>query len=102
LKGKSPHIETQSSYDLVCATVSPYDFHSNWRDWLFWNEKDFSFYEPRVENEKAVFTTSFGNEFHFRQNVEANRIRILKLPPLPQKMWNDDKVEKYWDGIGLE
>jgi hypothetical protein len=102
VKGKTPRIETQSSYDLVCATASPYDFHSNWRDWLFWNEKDFSFYVPRVENEKAIFRTSFRNEFHFRENVEANRIRILELPPLPQKMWKDKEVEKYWKNIDEE
>jgi hypothetical protein len=102
VKGKTPRIETQSSYDLVCVTASPYDFHSNWRDWLFWNEKDFSFYEPKVEEEKASFDSGFNNEFHFRQNLETNRIKILELPPLPSKMWDSEEVEKYWKGIEVE
>lgn len=100
VKGKTPRIETQCAYDLVCATAEPYDFHSNWRDWLFWNEKDFSFYEPRVLDENAKFRTSFGNEFHFRQNVETKRIRILKLRPLPQNLWQYDEVQNYWKDIG--
>jgi len=102
VKGKLPRIETQSSYDLVSVTASPYDFHCNWSDWLFWNEKDFSFYETRIEDEKAMYRTSFGNEFHFRQNVETNRLKILKLPPLPQKMWDGEEVENYWKDIGVE
>jgi hypothetical protein len=102
VKGKTPRIETQCSYDLVCVTASPYDFHSSWLDWLFWNEKDFSFYDPKVEDEKARFDSGFNNEFHFRQNLETNRIKILKLPPLPQKMWDGEEVEKYWKGIEVE
>ena len=100
--GKTPHIETQCTYDLVSVTASPYDFHSHWQDWLFWNEKGFSFYESRVEKEKGSFRTSFGNQFRFRQEIEKNRTKILRLPPLPQKMGEDDKVEKYWKGVGVE
>jgi hypothetical protein len=102
VKSKTPRIETKSSYDLVSVTASPYDFHSSWRDWFFWNEKDFTFYDPKVEDEKVRFDSGFGNEFRFRQNIETNRIRILKLPPLPAKMWDDGEVEKYWEGIGVE
>ena len=85
----------------MCVTAQPYDFHASWREWLFWNEKDFSFYEQRKQGENAAFSTGWGNDFPFRQKVDLNRVKVLELPPLPQKMWDYDEVEKYWKGIEL-
>lgn len=52
VKGKRSYIEARYSYDKVYVTTYPYEFHSEWRDWLFWNEKTFSFYDQRMEDEK--------------------------------------------------
>jgi hypothetical protein len=99
VKGKTPRIETQATYDIVAVTAEPHDFHSQWRDWLFWNEKDFSFYERRIQKENATFSTGWGNEFKFRQNIEKNRLKILDCPPLPKRGDIDTKLDKYWKRI---
>ena len=99
LKGKSPRIETQATYDIVAVTAEPHDFHSQWRDWLFWNEKDFSFYERKIQKENATFSTGWGNEFKFRQDIERNRLKILDCPPLPKRGDTDTKLDKFWKRI---
>ncbi len=99
VKGKTPRIETQATYDIVAVTAEPHDFHSQWRDWLFWNEKDFSFYERRIQKENATFSTGWGNEFKFRQDIERNRLKILDCPPLPKRGDIDTKLDKYWERI---
>ena len=97
VKGRTPHIEMHSAYDRVCVAAEPYDFHAQWSDWLFWDEKNFSFYNQRAESEKA--TPDFWDDFRFRQTIETNRVTILNLPPLPPKMLDFDEVEKYWQSI---
>jgi len=99
-KGKRPCIEARYSFAKVFITAYPYEFHSEWRDWLFWNEKTFSFYDARMEDEKIQNGSEFESEFEFRSNVERNRKRIMSLPPLPRKMWEGEAVEKYWSGVG--
>jgi hypothetical protein len=76
-KGKRPYIEARYSYDKVYVTAYPYEFHSAWRDWLFWNEKTFSFYDRRMEDEKIQNGSQFEGEFTFRSNIERNRKRII-------------------------
>jgi hypothetical protein len=98
IKGKVPRIDTRCRYEQVSVTASPYDFHSSWRDWFFWNEKEFSFYYTKVENER-IQNGSFFKELSFRLSLETNRANILKLPPLPQNMWGDTNVESYWNSI---
>jgi hypothetical protein len=99
VKGKNPRIETQSRYDLVAVTAEPYDFHTQWRDWLFWNERDFSFYQGNIQKENADFHTSYGNQFKFRQEVEKKRLQVLKFPPLPKRGDADHTLDKYWEQI---
>lgn len=99
IKGKEPRIETKCQYEQVQVTATPYDFHSNWRDWFFWNEKAFSFYDPKVEEEKIQDGVQYSGELRYRLNLETNRVDILKLPPLPKRMWDFDEVEKYWSAV---
>ena len=101
VKGKNPHIEATYSLDVVYVTAYPYDFHSHWRDWLFWNEKAFSFYDSRHLNEQLELGSFGYNKLDLRFKVERNRQKILKLPPLPPRMWNYDEVTKYWHDIGF-
>jgi hypothetical protein len=101
VKGKSPHIEANYSLDAVYITAYPYDFHSHWRDWHFWNEETFSFYDSRHEEEKLRLGSYEYNKFDLRLEVERNRQKILKLPLLPPKMWDYDDVDKYWQDIGI-
>jgi hypothetical protein len=100
VKKPEPHIEAQCNYDQVFVTISPYDFHTNWRDWYFWNEKDFSFYDSQILTEKISLGTEWGGNFKFRLDLEKKRLKILRLRPLPQNMYGMDD-EKYWKGIGL-
>ena len=100
VKGKVPRIETQCNYDQVWIMASPYDFHSKWRDWYFWNEKNFSFYDSKALNENM--DRSWGGDFKFRLNLETNRVKILNLPPLPQKMLDGSDSENYWKNIVIQ
>jgi hypothetical protein len=99
VKGKEPRIETKCQYEQVDVAATPYDFHSSWRDWFFWNEKEFSFYDPKVEEEEIQDGVQYYGEPGFRLNLETNRVNILKMPPLPQRMWDDSEVEKYWNAV---
>jgi hypothetical protein len=96
VKGKNPRIEATFSLDAVYVTAEPYDFHSHWRDWFFWNEKDFSFYDPRIQDEKLELGSFEYNKYNFRLKIERNRKAVLKLPPLPPRMFD---VDKYWKPI---
>jgi hypothetical protein len=98
VKGKRPGIEASYFFDKVLVTAHPYEFHSGWRDWLFWNEKTFSFYDPGMEDDKIENGAVFDSEFTFRSNIERNRKGVLALPTLPPKMWEQDAVQKYWYG----
>lgn len=99
VKGLTPHIEMHSALDRVDVAAEPYDFHAQWSDCLFWDEKSFSFYNERAESAKA--TPFFWSDFPFRQTIETNRVNILHLPPLPARMLDYDEVEKYWQRIPL-
>jgi hypothetical protein len=101
VKGKIPRIEATYCLDAVYVTAYPYDFHSHWRDWLFWNEHTFSFYDDRHEEEQVRLGSLEYNKLELRLEVERNRQRILKLPPLPLQMWDYDEVTKYWQDIGI-
>jgi len=101
VNGNKPRIEARYSYDVVCVTTNPYDFHSAWKDWLFWNEKAFSFYDARNESEKRKLASNLDSKFSWRLRVERNRNRIINLPPLPQGKSAADDDSKYWKGIGL-
>ena len=102
VKGKNPRLELQSNYDLVAVTADPYDLHSQWRDWLFWNEKNFSFYDRRIQEENGNFATSYGNEFKFRQQLEKKRLEVLYLPPVPARHDLDNEFDKQLKKIDQE
>jgi len=102
VKGKHPRVEATHSYDAAYVSVNPYDFHSTWKDWLFWNEKTFSFYDPRIETEKIKLISGSDDSFSLRLQVERNRKKITKLPPFPQSKSAADNDDKYWKGIGLQ
>ena len=101
VKGKIPRIEATYSLDAVYVTAYPYDSHSRWRDWLFWNEDTFSFYDNRHEKEQLKLGSLPYNKLNLRLDVERNRQKIRKLPPLPSRMWDDADVAKYWHDIGI-
>ena len=101
VKGKTPHIEATHSLEAVYVTAYPFDFHARWRDWLFWNEETLSFYDNRHEEERLELGSFEYNKFDLRLNVERNRQKILKLPPLPPKMWDYFDVSNYWQDIGI-
>jgi hypothetical protein len=68
---------------------------------LFWDEKTFSFYNSRIQDEKIQNGSEFDGSFSFRQNLERNRKKIMGLPALLPRMWQDEAVEDYWKGIGV-
>ena len=100
VKDSGIRIEAQCIYDRVLANSNPYDFHSNWRDWYFWNDKTFSFYDPNSIAERIRLGTDAGMDFNVRLTLETNRLKILSLPPLLPKMTEMDAYE-YWKGIGM-
>jgi hypothetical protein len=98
VKGKSPRLEARCAFDKVFETAYPYELHASWRDWLFWNGKAFSFYNARIEDQKIELGSNPNDKFNFRLQIEKNRKKITKLPPLPKRML-EDEAEDYWKGI---
>lgn len=52
-----------------------------------------------IQKENATFTTGYGNEFKFRQEIEMKRLKILELPPVPKRSDIDNTLDKYWERI---
>jgi hypothetical protein len=101
-RGSKPRVEVTCSFDRVFDTAYPYDFHAQWKDWLFWDEERFSFYSKRIEDEKLDLSSDSDARFNLRFEVEQSRRRVMNLPPLPQQMWEYEAVTKYWKGIGYK
>ena len=93
VRGKRSYIEAKYSLDKVYVTAYPYDLHAQWRDWLFWDEEIYSFYNTRVQDEKLKLSSRHDNRFCFRLNIEYNRKKIIELPALPEKI---DIIRNSW------
>lgn len=83
VKGKQPRVLMRCRYDAVNAQMEPYDFHAEWKDWLIWDEKAFSFYKTQFENSKVEIGNFYGCNLCIRRNISQIRNLVLKLQPVP-------------------
>ncbi|HVM62186.1 MAG TPA: hypothetical protein VMV72_15085 [Verrucomicrobiae bacterium] len=87
-KGMRPRIVLKHHYDTVLTGAEPYDNHSEWTEWLFWNATAFSLYDAKIADtniQNGKWTQGLDG---LRMNIERGREEVLKLPPLPSTVTN--------------
>lgn len=103
-QGRRPNILLTYSFDKTAITAEPYDFHAKWREWLFWDDNNFSFYNPSHEKSKLYYSKGL---FCKRVKIGAIRKRILTLGPVPNPQTCNDNIaddyfEKIWENEACE